>query len=247
MTEREAGIGEIYHQETRYRRNAMPRGGLDWARQPSPFKEFPASLKRISLLPPEKKGGKPIWEAIAQRRSQREFSLHPISLAQLSQLLWAAQGITARARGYDFRAAPSAGALYPIETYIVVNRVDKLAPGLYHFDMKENQLILLKEGNFGRDLSHAGLGQEMLEEASCVFIWTAIVARSKWKYRERAYRYIYMDAGHIGQNLYLAATAMNLGCCTVGAFYDEEVDRLIGIDGREEISVYLGVVGRIEE
>jgi SagB-type dehydrogenase family enzyme len=140
---------------------------------------------------------------------------------------------------------PSAGALYPIETYVVVNRVNELNAGLYHFDIKENQLILLKEGNFGRDLSQAGLGQEMLEEASCIFIWTAIVARSRWKYRERAYRYIYMDAGHIGQNLYLAATALNLGCCTVGAFYDEELDQLIGIEGPEEISIYLGAVGRI--
>jgi SagB-type dehydrogenase family enzyme len=224
----------------------MPRGGLDWARQPSPFKEFPASLKRFSLHPPEQEGGKPIWEAIAQRRSQRKFSRHPISFAQLSQLLWATQGITARAWGYDFRAAPSAGALYPIETYVVVNQVDHLTPGLYHFDIKEDQLVLLKEGNLGRDLSNAGLGQRMLEEAACVFVWTATVGRSKWKYRERAYRYIYMDAGHIGQNLYLAATAMNLGCCTVGAFYDEEVDRLIGIDGREEISVYLGAVGRMK-
>jgi SagB-type dehydrogenase family enzyme len=85
----------------------------------------------------------------------------------------------------------------------------------------------------------------MLGEASCVFIWTAIVERSAWKYRERAYRYIYMDVGHIGQNLYLAATALNLGCCTVGAFYDEEVDRLIGVDGKEEISVYLGAIGRV--
>jgi SagB-type dehydrogenase family enzyme len=225
----------------------MPRGGLDWARQPSPYKEFPTSLKRISLPSPEKRGGKPIWEAIAQRRSQREFSPHPITFTELSQLLWATQGITARAWGCDFRAAPSAGALYPIETYVIVNQVEKVIAGLYHFDIRQNQLVLLKEGTFGRDLSHAALGQEMMEEASCVFVWTAIVGRSKWKYRERAYRYIYMDAGHIGQNLYLAATAMNLGCCTVGAFYDEEVDRLIGIDGREEISVYLGAVGRMEE
>jgi SagB-type dehydrogenase family enzyme len=122
--------------------------------------------------------------------------------------------------------------------------VNELNPGLYHFDIKENQLILLKEGNFGGDLCNAGLGQEMLEEASCIFVWTATVERSKWKYRERAYRYIYMDVGHIGQNLYLAATALGLGCCTVGAFYDEEVDSLIGIDGRKEISVYLGAVGR---
>jgi SagB-type dehydrogenase family enzyme len=85
----------------------------------------------------------------------------------------------------------------------------------------------------------------MLEDAGCVFVWTALVDRSKWKYRERAYRYIYMDAGHLGQGLYLAATALNLGCCTVGAFFDEEMDRLMGIDGREEITVYLGAVGRI--
>ena len=247
MTKGEEKVGDLYHQETKYRRDAMPRGGLDWAHQPSPYKEFPVALKHVPLHPPEQKGGKPIWEAIAERRSQREFSPHSITFPELSQLLWASQGITVRAWGYDFRAVPSAGALYPIETYVVVNRVNELNPGLYHFDIKENQLILLKEGNLGGNLCSAGLGQEMLEEASCIFVWTAIVERSKWKYRQRAYRYIYVDAGHIGQNLYLAATAMNLGCCTVGAFYDEEVDRLIGIEGREEISIYLGAVGRIEE
>jgi SagB-type dehydrogenase family enzyme len=245
MIKGEEKIGDLYHQGTKYQRNAMLQGGLDWGHQPSLYKESPAELKHVPIHPPEQKGGKPIWEAIAQRRSQREFSRLPVTFSELSQLLWATQGITARAWGYDFRAVPSAGALYPIETYIAVNRVNELAPGLYHLDIKENQLILLKEGNLGRDLSHAGLGQEMLEEASCIFIWTAIVARSKWKYRERAYRYIYLDAGHIGQNLCLAATAMNLGCCTVGAFYDEEVDRLIGIDGKGEISIYLGAVGRI--
>jgi SagB-type dehydrogenase family enzyme len=222
----------------------MAGGDLDWASQPSPYKKFPAALRHISINPPEQKGGKPIWEAIVQRRSYREFSFDPITFAELSQLLWATQGITARVWGYDFRAVPSAGALYPIETYVAVHRVNDLNPGLYHFDIRENHLILLKEGNLGQSLSRAGLGQEMLAEASCVFVWTAIVKRSKWKYRQRAYRYVYMDVGHIGQNLYLAATAMNLGCCTVGAFYDEEVDRLIGIDGREEVSVYLGAVGR---
>jgi SagB-type dehydrogenase family enzyme len=109
--------------------------------------------------------------------------------------------------------------------------------------VKEAQLILLKEGYLGPELCQSGLGQEMLEEASCVFVWTAIVGRSKWKYRERAYRYIYIDVGHIGQTLYLAATALNLSCCTVGAFFDEEVDRVIGVDGKNEISVYLGAVG----
>jgi SagB-type dehydrogenase family enzyme len=245
MTKGEEKIGDRYHQETKYRRDSMPRGGLDWAHQPSPHKEFPAVLKHIPLSPPEHKGGKPIWEAIAQRRSQREFFPHPITFADLSQLIWATQGITSKAWGYDFRATPSAGALYPIETYIVSNRVEDIPSGVYHLNVKENQLTLLKEGHFGADLEQAGLGQEMLEGASCVFVWTAVIRRSKWKYRERAYRYIYMDVGHIGQNLYLAATAMNLGCCTVGAFYDEEVDRLIGVDGKEEVSVYLGAIGRI--
>jgi len=245
MNPRKEGVGDLYHQETKYRREAMPRGGLNWAHQPSPYKEFPYPLKNFPIQPLDQKDGKSLWEVIAQRRSLRDFSRQPITFSELSQLIWATQGITSRAWGFDFRATPSAGALYPIETYIVANRVEEISPGIYHYNVMESKLALLKKGDFGSDLCHAGLGQEMLEEAACVFIWTAIVDRSKWKYRERAYRYIYMDAGHIGQNLYLAATALNLGCCTVGAFFDEEMDRLIGVDGSEEISVYLGAVGRI--
>jgi SagB-type dehydrogenase family enzyme len=245
MDLKKEGVGDVYHEETKYRREAMARGGLNWAHQPSPYKEFPNRLKYLQIRPLDQPGGRPLWEVIAQRRSIRGFSNQPITFSELSQLIWATQGITSRAWGFEFRATPSAGALYPIETYIVVNRVEEISPGIYHYNVKEAKLSLLKEGDFGSDLCQAGLDQEMLEEAACVFIWTAIVERSKWKYRERAYRYIYMDVGHIGQNLYLAATALNLGCCTVGAFFDEEVDRLIGIDGKEEISVYLGAVGRI--
>jgi SagB-type dehydrogenase family enzyme len=239
------GIGDLYHQETKYRRESVPRGGLDWAHQPSPYKEFTFALNRFPIRSFDQKGGKSLWEAIAQRRSIREFSNQSVSFFEISQLLWATQGITLRAQGFDFRASPSAGALYPIETYLVANRVEEIPPGLYHYDVRETQLILLKEGNFGPDLSQAGLGQKVLEEAACVFVWTAIVERSKWKYRERAYRYVYMDVGHIGQALYLAATALSLGCCTVGAFFDEEVDRVIGVDGKNEISVYLGAVGHV--
>jgi SagB-type dehydrogenase family enzyme len=244
MDRRREGIGDLYHQETKYRREAMPRGGLDWAHQPFPYKEFPYVLKHFPIRLSDQTRGKTLWEVITQRRSIREFSRQSISFSELSQLIWATQGITSKDGGFDFRAAPSAGALYPIETYVLVNRVEEISRGFYHYNVKEAQLMLLKEGHFGPDLQHAGLGQEMLEEAACVFIWTAIVERSKWKYRERAYRYIYMDVGHIGQNLYLAATALNLGCCTAGAFFDDEVDRLIGVDGREEISIYLGAVGR---
>jgi SagB-type dehydrogenase family enzyme len=243
MERKKEGIGDLYHQETKYRRETIPQEGLDWAHQPPPYKGFPYALKHFPIRSPEKKGGTSLWEAIAQRRSVREFSEQSISFSELSQLIWATQGITLRAWGFEFRASPSAGALYPIETYLVVNRVDEIPVGLYHHNVKEAQLILLKEGHLGSEICQAGLGQEMLEEAACVFVWAAMVQRSKWKYRERAYRYIYMDVGHIGQTLYLAATALNLGCCTVGAFFDEEVDQIIGVDGKNEISVYLGAVG----
>lgn len=245
MDRRGEGIGDLYHQETKYRREAMPRGGLDWAHQPSPYKEFHNAIKYFSIRPIDQKSGKSLWEAIAQRRSVREFSEQSITFSELSQLIWATQGITTKSGGFEFRASPSAGALYPIETYLGVNRVEEIPSGIYHYNVKEAQLILLKEGHFGRELCEAGLGQEMLEEAACVFVWTAIVGRSKWKYRERAYRYIYMDVGHIGQTLYLAATALDIGCCAVGAFFDEEVDRVIGVDGKNEISVYVGAVGRV--
>ena len=244
MAHQTEGIGDRYHQETKYRRGEMARGGLPWADQPSPYEKDASLVKRLSLTPPALQGGKSLWEAISKRRSFREFSNRPLSLSEISQLVWATQGVTARAWGHEFRAAPSAGALYPIETYILVNRVEGISAGIYHYEVKEVQLDLLKEGNFASPLSRAGLGQELLETAAVVFIWTAVVERSKWKYRERAYRYIYMDVGHIGQNLYLAASALNLGCCTVGAFFDEEVDAIVGVDGREERSVYIGAVGK---
>jgi SagB-type dehydrogenase family enzyme len=245
MDRRGEGIGDLYHQETKYRREAMPRGGLDWAHQPSPYKEFHNAIKYFPIRPIDQKSGKSLWEAIAQRRSVREFSEQSITFSELSQLIWATQGITTKSGGFEFRASPSAGALYPIETYLGVNRVEEIPSGIYHYNVREAQLILLKEGHFGPELCEAGLGQELLEEAACVFVWTAIVGRSKWKYRERAYRYIYMDVGHIGQTLYLAATALDMGCCAVGAFFDEEVDRVIGVDGKNEISVYVGAVGRV--
>jgi len=244
MNLRKEGIGDLYHRETKYQRESMPRASLDWAHQPAPYRESLDAMKRFPLHPLREKTGGSLWDAIARRRSTREFSNQPIPFSELSQLIWATQGITLRAQGFEFRASPSAGALYPIETYLVVNRVEEIPPGLYHYNVKEAQLILLKDGQFGTELCRAGLGQEMLAQAACVFVWTAIVERSKWKYRERAYRYIYMDVGHIGQTLYLAATALNLGCCTVGAFFDDEIDRVIGADGETEISVYLGAVGR---
>ncbi len=147
MDRRKEGIGDLYHQETKYRRDSVPRGGLDWEHQPSPYKEFTHALKHFPIRPLDQKGGKSLWESIAQRRSVRNFSGQPIAFPELSQLIWATQGITLKAPGFDFRASPSAGALYPVETYLVVSRVEEIPPGLYHYCVGEAQLALLREGH----------------------------------------------------------------------------------------------------
>jgi SagB-type dehydrogenase family enzyme len=244
MAEKKKEIGDRYQQDTKYSRNTMAGGPLDWDSKPEQFKQYPDALQVIKLPAPATDGGKGLWQVLSRRRSERDFSASLLTLADLSQLVFATQGPTAKAGEYLLRTAPSAGALYPIETYIAVNRVEGLDPGMYHFNIEQYSLELLKQGNVSPALRTAALGQAMIMESAAVFIWTAVVARSKWKYRERAYRYIYMDAGHIGENLYLASAALDLGCCTIGAFFDEEVNALVGIDGVNETTVYMGAIGR---
>jgi len=245
MAAQHAGIGDRFQQETKYYRARMTGGFLDWRRKPEELKEYPGDIRRFPLPSAETGGGLALWEVMARRRSLRDFLPEDISLEELSQLIWATQGITGSVFDFRLRVTPSAGALYPIETYVVVNRVIALSPGVYHLNVRKNALEQLAEGDFKVGISASALDQSMAREAAVVFVWTAVVERTKWKYRERGYRYLYLDAGHIGQNLYLAATSLGMGCCTIGAFYDDEVNRLIGVDGQEETAVYLGAVGRI--
>lgn len=240
---REANVGDRYHSETKYFRNRMPGGRLRWEEMPEAYKTYPGA-ESISLPEPAHLGIKSLWDVLKSRRSIRDYASGHISMQELSQLLWAIQGATAKMGQYILRTAPSAGALYPIETYVLANQVKDLQAGIYHYDVRQHRVEVVKKGNFGAEIAQAALNQDMLQQAAVVFIWTAVVDRSKWKYRERAYRYIYMDAGHIGQNAYLAAEALRLGCCTVGAFFDDEVNSTIGVDGEKEIAVYLCAVGR---
>jgi SagB-type dehydrogenase family enzyme len=166
-----------------------------------------------------------------------------LSLVDLSQLLWAAQGITAQAGGHLLRTAPSAGALYPIETYLYIDRVDGLEKGLYHYNVPQHNLDLLRKGDFSKDIRGGALDQQIAERAAVVFVWSAIFARSKWKYLQRAYRYIFLDAGHIAQNLALAAEALDLGTCQIGAIYDDELNELFSLNPDEESVIYLSTVG----
>ncbi len=237
-------IGERFQEETKYTAENIGGHFLDWEHMPERYKSYPEAIRKIALPEPETDKSVNIWDAFPKRRSVRNYSFDAVlPLGTLSALLWATQGITAATGNYQLRSAPSAGALYPIETYLLVRSVEGLAQGLYHFRPLSFDLEFLQSGDFGRSLAEAALGQRMMAEAQTVFIWTAVVARSKWKYRQRAYRYIYLDAGHIAQNLYLAGTAAGIGICGVGAFFDDRVNSLIGVDGTEETVLYLASAG----
>ncbi len=173
----------------------------------------------IQLPAPSRSGVVSLEEALAQRRSVREFSRGDLTLPQLSQLLWAAQGITSR-EGY--RTAPSAGALYPLETYVVV------PAGLYHYTPVRHQLNLVSAGDFRRPLFRAALEQQAIIEASAVFVIAAVYERTARKYGPaRAERYAHLEAGHAAQNLLLEAVALGLGAVPMGAFQDAEVKKLL--------------------
>lgn len=230
-----------------YHRWSMPGGSgltglrLDWGPRPPTFKTYPQAPR--TSLPAPQPSGADVWEVIAARRSRREYLPGPLPLEDLSALLYAAQGVTEPRWG--FRAAPSAGALYPIETYVVVHNVAGLEPGLYHYAVADHALEQIRTGDLRAALVTAGIGQEMLGTAQVCFILTALFQRTRWRYRERAYRYILLEAGHIGQNIYLAATGLGLGVCAVGAFLDDQVNDLLGVDGSEEAALYLLTVGRV--
>jgi SagB-type dehydrogenase family enzyme len=237
------GIGDRFQGETKYIRDKLPAGYLDWRKKPGPYKVY-LEAPKVKLPAPAGSGGMPVWEAVGRRRSVRDFRNTPVRAEDLSQLLWASQGVTKFMGEYALRSAPSAGALYPVETYLSVHMVEGIEPGIFHYGVREHELELLRPGDFRSAVAEAGLDQGFLAEAAVVFAWTAVFARSKWKYKERAYRYVYLDAGHIAQNVALAAVAMGLGSCQVAALYDDEVNAILGVDGKEESIIYMTALGR---
>ncbi len=236
-------VGDKFQQETKYSRDSLGNG-FDWINQPELYKIYPY-CKKIKLDKPNISTKKFLNEILIKRKSIRDFSGKPINIQELSYLLWASTGIQRKEFGYDFRTAPSAGALYPIETYLIINNVENVPQGVYHYLIKDHALEELKLGDLSIDIAKAALDQNMCASASVVFIWTAIFNRSKCKYGQRAYRYFYLDAGHIAQNLVLASTNLNLGSCPIAAFYDDEVNNVVGVDGVEESVIYMSVIGNI--
>lgn len=195
---------------------------------------FSVPLGSISLPPPHVQGEMSLEETLAQRRSVRTFQTRPLTREEISQLLWALQGIT-DPRG--FRTAPSAGALYPLEVYLV------LPEGWYHYQAKDHLLELIGEGDLRQALCAAGLNQEPLRDAPALFVVAAVVERTRVKYGERAERYVHLEAGHAAENLLLQATALRLGAVTIGAFDDEKVAEVLRLPA-DHTPLYLIPVGQ---
>lgn len=255
--------GRTFQDSTRYQRASMEDRQLDWQTKPDTYKFYthaPVVSLPVPDLGPEDGLDFDLWSCIGRRRSVRSFGATPVTLLELSRLLWASAGITKSyigPHGQEFyRATPTAGALYPIETYVVVNKVEDLEPGLYHYrvaghDMLERPMVegshsleQLRVGDMRDEIVSAAMDQSFCGKSGVVFLWTAVFARSTWKYRDRAYRYFYLDAAHMAAHVSLAAVALGLGSCQVAAFYDDEADRLLDIDGESEGIVYMTAVGR---
>ncbi len=195
---------------------------------------------RVKLMEPRRDGDVSIERTLQNRRSIREYTGEPLTLQEVSQLLWAAQGIT-DPRG--FRTAPSAGALYPLEVYLVVGDVQNLEEGVYRYEPLEHELVKVLDGEKRAELSRAGLKQDWVKEAAIDIVFAGVYERTTVKYGERGVRYVHMEVGHAAQNLCLQATAMDLGIVTVGAFHDEQVKEVLNLQENEQ-PLYIIPIGR---
>jgi SagB-type dehydrogenase family enzyme len=197
------------------------------------------AVAALALPQPRTNSEISVEHCLLKRRSVRSFRNAALSLADISQLLWAAQGIAAEGH---LRTAPSAGALYPLEVYLVAGNVDGLEPGGYHYRPGRHELVLIKAGDFRRELDRAALGQDYVANGAAIILFAAVYARTSAKYGQRATRYVHFEAGHAAQNVCLQATALGLGAVTVGAFEDDEVKRVVALMDSCE-PVYLMPIG----
>lgn len=242
MPDLHKSLGYQYLNQTKFTPELLHRQAELRITPASPIKCYPEAEK-IPLDPGSAGPATDLWQLLRTRRSRRRFGQPPLDLRVVSLLCWASQGVTGRAGDYLFRTAPSAGALYPLETYLAVERVTGLAPGIYHLDVTNFQLEKISAEPPGAPLARAALGQNFIAQAGLVFLWAAELRRNMSKYGHRGLRYICMDAGHICQNLLLAAEALGLAACPVAAFFDDQINDLLGLDSEEESVLYLAPVG----
>ena len=206
--------------------------------EPTPT-ELPTGID-MALPEPRKDSDVSVEETLLTRRSIRTYSGEALTLEEVSQLLWAAQGIT-NYRG--FRTAPSAGATYPLETYVVVGDVENLSKGVYRYEPVGHKLVKVLDEDCRTQLVSAAVGQTFIKERAIDMVFTAIYERTTWRYGDRGVRYVHMEAGHAAQNVYLQAVALGLGTVVIGAFSDEQVHAILKLP-ENETPLYFMPVGR---
>lgn len=237
-----SGAWERFDELQTDQRKRLPRPPLQ---QP-----FPEAAPRVALVPPAELtvGTLPLIEVLRRRESHRQYAETPLTLEELSFLLWATQGVRGLFREglATFRTVPSAGARHPFETYLVVNRVEGVKPGLYRYLSLEHELGFLREDpELPSRAAEACNGQPFVARSAVTFFWTAIPYRTEWRYGLLSPKLIALDAGHVCQNLYLAAEAIGAGACAVASYDQRLADALLGVDGEEEFVIYAAPVGKV--
>lgn len=239
-------LKDLVRQEINFSRTDQSR------RLPAPplQKPCPEEVEQVELPDGQKAlielGGMPVGEAILRRESVRNYSPEPLTLRELSALLWATQGVRkVLHQECALRTVPSAGSRHAFETYLAVARVESLKPGLYRYLPFDNRLAQLAvDETIGRKAAIACLGQGFVASAAVTFFWTVIPARMEWRYDLAAHKVIAIDAGHVCQNLYLACEAIKAGTCAIAAYDQQACDRVLNVDGEEEFTIYAAPVGK---
>ena len=241
-------IGHEFMRRTRY--SELSPSPQEQGIIPQPLLEIPvpADAELISL-PEAQKISVPALDlraAVENRRTLRKYADVALTLDELTYLLWVSQGVKhVSSRPSTARTVPSAGARHAFETYLLVNRVQGLTPGLYRYIAIENQLVDLKAGtNINAQITQACLNQVQVANSAVTFIWVAVVERMFWRYVERGYRYLHLDAGHVCQNLALGAEQFGCGICPIAAFNDDDLNQVLGLDGKDLFVIYLASVGK---
>lgn len=237
------GIGEEFIEKTKYQ-YLGPSDQQMRVPQPPLVSPFGTGCE-VTQLPDPNRLDSELKAIIDKRASLRSFQKTPLSLDELSYLLWCTQGVKEiTKRPVTLRTVPSAGARHAFETYILVNRVNRLTPGLYRFLALEHQIAPFILNNVISDQIQAACMQTMVTSSAAVFIWVAVVHRMTWRYHQRGFRYLFLDAGHVCQNLYLSAESISCGACAIGAYDDYMINGLLHLDGKNEFVIYLAAVGK---
>ena len=242
------GIGQEFMEKTKYQYlgksdqdQGLPQPPLELG---CPEDAVLINLPRIEQI---KVKSSDLATAMAQRRTVRKYSSEPLSVEELAYLLWHTQGVQmVTSRPVTLRMVPSAGARHSFETYLLINNVSGLKQGLYKYVALEHTLMVVSlEAEISERITLSAGNQLFIKDSAVTFIWTTVVYRMKWRYGERAYRYIHLDAGHVCQNLYLVSHSVQGGVCAIAAFNDDELNALLGLDGEEQFAVYMATVGKL--